>query len=81
MARDNISPSCAGIGDRDQTARICIDCAHCLRAEDKFIKMPEYALANDIWLGRLPVDLQNGSPREEGRLTTKRFEGILKESR
>ena len=23
--------------------------------------MPEYALANDLWLGRLPVDLQNGS--------------------
>ena len=23
--------------------------------------MPEYALANDLWLGRVPVDLRNGS--------------------
>ena len=23
--------------------------------------MPEYALANDLWLGRVPVDLQTGS--------------------
>ena len=60
-ARDVISPSCAGIGDPDQTACICFDRAGCLCVEDKLIKMPEYALANDLWLGRLPVDLQNGS--------------------
>ena len=29
--------------------------------EDKHFKMPENALANDLWLGRVPVDLQNGS--------------------
>ena len=60
-ARDVISPSCAGIGDPDQTARICFHCATCLCVEDKFIKMPEYALANDLWLGRERVALQNGS--------------------
>ena len=56
-----MSPSCAGVGDRDQTAYICYRCAVCLCVEDKLIKMPEYALANDLWLGRLPVELQNGS--------------------
>ena len=60
-ARDVISPSGAGIGDPDQTARICFDCAGCLCVDDKLIKMPEYALANDLWLGREPVALQNGS--------------------
>ena len=43
---------CAGIGDPDQTTHICGDCAVCLCAEEKFIKMPEFALANDLWLGR-----------------------------
>ena len=31
VARDDISPSCAGIGDGDQTARICKDCALSVR--------------------------------------------------
>ena len=36
-------------------------CAVCLCAKDKFIKMPEYALANDLRVVREPVALQNGS--------------------
>ena len=32
---------------------VCVD--------DKFIKMPEYALANDLWLGRERTALQNGT--------------------
>ena len=49
---------CAGIGDPDHAARICIDCAVCLCAEEKFIKMPEFALATDLWLGRERTALQ-----------------------
>ena len=60
-ARDVMSPSCAGIGDPDQTDHICFDRAGCLCVEDKLIKMPEYALANDLWLGREPVALQSDS--------------------
>ena len=56
-----ISLPCDGVGDPDQTTHICFDCATCLCVDDKLIKMPEYALANDIWLGREPVALQNGS--------------------
>eukprot|EP00959_Pyramimonas_sp_CCMP1952_P412665 8647453-Pyramimonas_sp.AAC.1 len=48
--RDAEAPTCAGIGDPDQTAHICVDCAVCLCAEEKFIKMPEFALASDLWL-------------------------------
>ena len=58
---NSAEPSCAGIGDPDQTARICLDCASCLCVKDEFIKMPEYALANDIWIGRERAALQNGS--------------------
>ena len=59
--RDVGSPMCAGIGDPDQTAHICLDCAVCLCAEQKFIKMPEFALANDLWLGRGRTALQSAS--------------------
>ena len=52
---------CAGIGDPDQTAHICLDCALCLCAEEKFIKMPEFGLANDLWLGRERTALQSAS--------------------
>lgn len=60
-ARDAISPSFSGIGDPHETAYICYDCARCLCVEDTHCKMPEYALANGLWLGRVPVDLQNVS--------------------
>ena len=59
--RSIVSPSCAGVGDPDQTARICFNCASCLCVDDKLIKIPEYALANDFWIGRQRVALQNGS--------------------
>ena len=59
--RDVGAPMCAGIGDPDQTAHICVDCAVCLCAEAKFIKMPEFALANDLWLGRERTALQSAS--------------------
>jgi hypothetical protein len=54
-------PTCAGVGDPDQTAHICFDCAGCLCVDDKFIRMPEYALANDLWLGRERTALENGT--------------------
>ena len=60
-ARHAASSSYARIGDPDQTARICFDCAACLCVDDKLIKMPEYALANDLWIGRERAALQNGS--------------------
>ena len=52
---------CVGIGDPDQTAHICVYAAVCLCAEEKFIKMPEFALANDLWLGRERTALQSAS--------------------
>ena len=52
---------CAGVGDPDQTAHICFDCAGCLCVDDKCIKMPEFALANDFWLGRERPALQSAS--------------------
>ena len=55
------APACAGIGDPDRTAHICFDCASCLCVDDKLIKMPEFALANDLWLGRERTALQTGS--------------------
>ena len=55
------APTCAGVGDPDKTAHICFDCAVCLCVEDKLIKMPEFALANDLWLGRERTALQNAS--------------------
>ena len=59
--RDVGAPMCAGIGDPDQTAHICVDCAVCFCAEEKFIKMPEFALANNLWLGRERTALQSAS--------------------
>ena len=55
------APACAGIGDPDRTAHICFDCASCLCVDDKLIKMPEFALAKDLWLGRERTALQTGS--------------------
>ena len=52
---------CAGVGDPDETAWICYDCATCLCVDDKLIKMPEYALSNLMWLGRQHPLLQNAS--------------------
>ena len=44
--------ACAGVGDRDAVAHICYDCATCLCVDDKLIKMPRYALAKKMFLGR-----------------------------
>ena len=52
---------CAGVGDIDAVAHICYDCATCLCVEDQFIKMPSFALANGMWLGRQHPLLQNAS--------------------
>ena len=52
---------CAGVGDPDAVAWICYGCATCLCVEDKLIKMPEDALANLLWLGRLHPLLQNAT--------------------
>ena len=38
--------SCAGLGNPDKTAWICLECAVCLCVDDKLIKMPKCALAN-----------------------------------
>ena len=59
-ARDAISPSCAGIGDPDQTAHTCCECSGCF-ASKTFSPTCESRSANDLWLGRVPVDLQSGS--------------------
>ncbi|CAK0903594.1 unnamed protein product, partial [Prorocentrum cordatum] len=59
--RDVGAPMCAGIGDPDQTAHICHDCAVCLCTEEKFIKMPEFAPASDLWHGRGRTALQSAS--------------------
>ena len=53
---------CAGVGDRDAVAHICYKCATCLCVDDKLMKMPRFALANFMWLGRLHVLLQNSTP-------------------
>ncbi|CAK0810017.1 unnamed protein product, partial [Prorocentrum cordatum] len=58
-ARDVGAPMCAGIGDLHQTAHICHVCAVCLCTEEKFIKMPEFALAGDLWPGRGRTALQS----------------------
>ena len=52
---------CAGVGDSDAVAHICYDCAVCLCVGDKLIKMPRFALANCMWLGRMHTLLQNAS--------------------
>ena len=56
----DIIPSCAGVGDANQTAHVCYTCTIHSCAEDKLINMSEYALVTDIWLGRLLVALQTG---------------------
>lgn len=36
--------------------KVCWDCGHALSAESpKGIRMPKYALANDNWIGRMPL--------------------------
>jgi len=52
---------CAGVGDKSATAYICYDCATCLCVSDKLIKMPRFALANWLWLGREHPLLQNAT--------------------
>ena len=52
---------CAGVGDSDAIAHICYECATCLCVSDKLIKMPRFALANCMWLGRQHPLLQNAS--------------------
>ena len=54
--------ACAGVGDRDAVAHICYDCATCLCVDDKLIKMPRYALANHMFLGREHPLLQDSTP-------------------
>ena len=54
--------ACAGVGDRDAVAHICYDCATCLCVDDKLIKMPRYALANQMFLGREHPLLQDSTP-------------------
>ena len=51
----------AGVGDSDAIAHICYECATCLCVSDKLIKMPRFALANCMWLGRQHPLLQNAS--------------------
>ena len=60
-ARPAVQHRCAGVGDIDAVAHICYDCASCLCVEDKLIKMPRFALANAMWLGRQHPLLQNAS--------------------
>ena len=54
--------ACAGVGDRDAVAHICYDCATCLCVDDKLIKMPRFALANHMFLGREHPLLQDSTP-------------------
>ena len=44
--------TCAGVGDPDEVAWICYDCASCFCVDDPLLQLPEYALANLLWLGR-----------------------------
>jgi len=60
-AQPVLQHKCAGVGDIDAVAHICYDCATCLCVEDKLIKMPRFALANAMWLGRQHPLLQNAS--------------------
>ena len=51
-----------GVGDPDETAWICYDCATCLCVEDEYLQMPEYALSYLVWLGReYPLLQQHGT--------------------
>ena len=47
------APSCAGVGDPNEAAWICYECANCLSKPEQWMQMPEYALANMLFLGRL----------------------------
>jgi hypothetical protein len=44
--------TCAGVGDPDEVAWICYDCASCFCVDEDLLQLPEYALANLLWLGR-----------------------------
>ena len=57
-AQPSLPYHCSGVGDPDAHAWICHDCATCLCVEEALIKMPEYALANKLFLGRLHPLLQ-----------------------
>ena len=46
------APNTAGVGDANKLAWICYDCMNCLCKPDEYIQMPEYALANLLFLGR-----------------------------
>ena len=54
---------CAGVGNPNETAQICLECALCLCVDDKLIEMPKLALADSMWLGREPRLLQTASLR------------------
>ena len=49
---------CAGVGDPNELAWICYDCADCLCRPEQWIEMPDYALTNKLFLGRLHPLLQ-----------------------
>ena len=54
--------SCAGVGDPNGTAWVCYECANCLCKPEQWMKMPEYALANLLFLGRLhPLMQEHGT--------------------
>ena len=61
VAQPALPHPCAGVGNPDETAWICLECACCLCVDDKLIKMPKLALANLMWLGREPRLLQTAS--------------------
>ena len=52
------APSCAGVGDPNEAAWICYECASCRCFPEQWMQMPEYALANMLFLGRLHPLLQ-----------------------
>ena len=59
-AQPTLHHTCAGLGNK-AVAHICYDCATCLCVDDKLIKMPKFALANLLWLGREHPLLQNAT--------------------
>jgi hypothetical protein len=61
VAQPALPHPCAGVGNPDETAWICLECARCLCVDDKLIEMPKLALANLMWLGREPRLLQTAS--------------------
>jgi len=52
---------CASTEDADELAWVCLQCAQCLCVEDPVIKIPKYALAYLMWLGREHVLMQKAS--------------------